>query len=794
MTQNRPTLTVIGGPHDGQTLQIDAPSERLLGSGPSCHLKLDLTNLAPVHARLVWDARGLVLSDAGSETGTYVNGERLAGERALVDGDRLFLGPPGSKNTAKLLATGVPPAAPGEAVVLNLDHEQIFLHGAEADSASPGTAARAAGGSAAAKPAAGAKPHPAVKPDYSTELPSIAPADRVREELPVPPVAPFVPKPIAARGPVIRVAEIPRPVLIAAATLLLVGGGFWAYLSLRQPPPMLTSLAPARLEPGDKLTLTGTGFAASPEKNKVRFGDQLGQVDSASETQLAVTVPAGVVTGDVQVKVERAGSDSNALFVKIFRPPHIAVLEPDVAQPGSEVVARGQNFAEGVTVAVGGQPAQVLEAKSNLVRFRLPADLPVEAGRGVAVNLAVGTDIAKPVTLFLGQLPYLLESVPSRGSAGDRVVLKGRGFDPNVQGNFVTFGSRPALVLQATATELTVTVPGAAGQSQEDLPIVVRSKGRPSSSPLAFTLQRPSLGVYTPRYFPEPVVEHPGHDHAFVACELGPVLLLSSRADAASTAERAAKVAEALNSLADRTDALSFEVRGDPAPGVGVTGRTELLVAVTPEDAAGYGEPWGTTGTSRPPSPQRLAAYWTAFLQDHRLLFFQRDRPVKLLELSSRAKVLSDLYAEATRRSGPGQGVPASLPGTLTPQIVRGLRDLALLLPAEGAEGAASARAVEGLWQGTLQEAGVPEKPVSVRLQMEGSRLAGTLTTKVGKVAMDVPLRDVSYSKGALKFTLVSGGVPRVFSGTLQGDTLSGTIQGSGGAAPAGRFTLKYRQ
>ena len=80
MTQNRPTLTVIGGPHDGETLQIDAPSERLLGSGPTCHLKLDLTNLAPVHARLVWDARGLILSDAGSETGTYVNGERLAGE------------------------------------------------------------------------------------------------------------------------------------------------------------------------------------------------------------------------------------------------------------------------------------------------------------------------------------------------------------------------------------------------------------------------------------------------------------------------------------------------------------------------------------------------------------------------------------------------------------------------------------------------------------------------------------------------------------------------------------------
>jgi hypothetical protein len=417
----------------------------------------------------------------------------------------------------------------------------------------------------------------------------------------------------------------------------------------------------------------------------------------------------------------------------------------------------------------------------------------VEPGRGVAVNISVGSDIAKPATLFVGQLPYLLESVPKRGSAGDRVVLKGRGFDLDPQANYVTFGSRPALVLQATATELTVTVPGAAGQSQEDLPVVIRAKGRASTSPLSFTLQRPSLGTYTPRYFPEPVVEHPGHDHAFVACELGPVLLLSSKADAASTAERAAKVSAALNTLAERTNPVVFETREGP-PGVGVAGSSDLLVAVTPEDAAAYGEPWSTAGASRPPSPQRLAAYWTAFLQDQRLLFFQKDRPVKLLEISSRAKVLSDLYAEATRRSGPGQGVPASLPGTLTPQIVRGLRDLALLLPGEGAEGGASARAVEGLWQGMLQEDGVPEKPVSVRLRIEGTRLAGTLTTKVGKVAMDVPLRDVSYGKGVLKFTLVLGGTPRVFNGALQGDTLSGTIQGSGTAAPAGRFTLKYRQ
>jgi hypothetical protein len=75
---------------------------------------------------------------------------------------------------------------------------------------------------------------------------------------------------------------------------------------------------------------------------------------------------------------------------------------------------------------------------------------------------------------------------------------------------------------------------------------------------------------------------------------------------------------------------------------------------------------------------------------------------------------------------------------------------------------------------------------------MQGASLAGTLTTRVGKVAMDVPLQGVTYQNGVLKFTAATAGASRVFSGTLQGDTLSGTMQAPGG--PAGRFTLKYLQ
>ena len=97
-----PTLTVTGGPLDGQSLVVKGGGTHSLGSAADSGLQLDLANVDLAHAQVVWDERGLVLSDLNSSTGTYVNGEKIGVDRQLQDGDRVFLGPPGSKQTAKL--------------------------------------------------------------------------------------------------------------------------------------------------------------------------------------------------------------------------------------------------------------------------------------------------------------------------------------------------------------------------------------------------------------------------------------------------------------------------------------------------------------------------------------------------------------------------------------------------------------------------------------------------------------------------------------------------------------------
>jgi hypothetical protein len=67
----------------------------LVGRAPEADLRLYSDRVSPRHAWLRRDARGTWVSDAGSRTGTFVNGEALAPRQArlLHDDDRLSFGP-----------------------------------------------------------------------------------------------------------------------------------------------------------------------------------------------------------------------------------------------------------------------------------------------------------------------------------------------------------------------------------------------------------------------------------------------------------------------------------------------------------------------------------------------------------------------------------------------------------------------------------------------------------------------------------------------------------------------------
>ena len=57
--------------------------------------------------------------------------------------------------------------------------------------------------------------------------------------------------------------------------------------------PVVSAFSPASGAVGTSVTITGTGFGATPAGNIVFFGATMATVTSASATSLTVTVPAG---------------------------------------------------------------------------------------------------------------------------------------------------------------------------------------------------------------------------------------------------------------------------------------------------------------------------------------------------------------------------------------------------------------------------------------------------------------------------------------------------------------------
>jgi hypothetical protein len=583
--------------------------------------------------------------------------------------------------------------------------------------------------------------------------------------------------------------RIPRLLLVAGSALVVAGGGALVLRFMEQPPPVISSILPPRVEGGGTVTLAGTDLGSDPKSVVVRFGKQAGTIVSLSATQLAVTLPEVKPKGgraDVPVVVERGGVLSNQLFITVVALPKIAALRPDVAMPGETVAVSGKALdGEPLMVLVGGQPAEVIERGPEELRLRVP-DLPVLPGRPAPVLVRAGSESSKPVPLLLGRLPLLIEVQPRSGMAGDRVRLRGRGFDASPAGNRVQFGGLPALLFSATEEELAVAVPSAPGGVQGEAEVAVEVRGR-TSNPQPFTITRLSAGTFTPRFFPAPVPGDPAR--VFVSSELGPLLLLGGRGETANVVERASQAAAAVNSLletAAKRD-VTLELRDKPAPGVGVSGSPAALLTVTPEDVAAY-ETWEAPARRRL-SARLVAQFWAALLQDHVALFARRERPVRVVELSPRGRALLQIYAESARRSGPGAGVPTGVVSPLPAGLARDLREMALQIPTEGQ--AQAAAAVEGRWAGTLVDEG-GEKPIVVELHVQGARLSGTLSRGAGKVAMGVPLQDLAYEGSTLRFVAGLGGAPRQFSGTLKGGSISGSVRV--GSREVGRFSLKYAE
>ena len=84
-------LVVQNGRQAGASRSLNAPLT-LIGRAPGCDIRLNVESIHPLHCALLPGPSGLILRDLGSDTGTFVNDQRVT-SCLLHDGDMLGIGP-----------------------------------------------------------------------------------------------------------------------------------------------------------------------------------------------------------------------------------------------------------------------------------------------------------------------------------------------------------------------------------------------------------------------------------------------------------------------------------------------------------------------------------------------------------------------------------------------------------------------------------------------------------------------------------------------------------------------------
>jgi hypothetical protein len=771
-----------------------------MGSSLDAGVQIMLGNVEPFHARLLFSGSGLAIADAGSATGTFVNGEKVEGEQPLSAGDRICLGPPGAKGSAKLLvllpahgASATVGAASMSAPAPSFGDDTPALTFTDDESQAPAFNLDGAGGGMAGEEPLFADPIPQVPAE--TYRPAPAPEPPPPQRAPEPPAAPAVPHVPASPPPPAPAQEAPAYHTELPSIPVERDTESPEFPSLRPAPRPASKPAAAKGKP--------TGGKGKPRAR--RGGFSLPLVPLLGGVAALAVVGAGVFYFVLRkpeperpsaalpqpAGAARATASGGAAAAGAPQPVPVSGLSPDVAMPGQVVLVRGQGLSGALRATVAGTDSPSVEATAEGARVTIPA-LPLAEGSKAELVLQAGSLPPKKFELYIGRLPLVLDVKPKHGGIGDQVVLTGRGFMPDPKANAVTFAGQPALVVKASPTSLTVVAPARpASEIQPDLPIVVTAGGRASNPTAAFNLVRGSSSGFLPRFYGAPVQDFPGSGYTFVSTELGPVLLLGGAGDANSVAERAVAFAAALNGLVANAQAKApvFELRERPQPSVGIVGDVRPFLTPTAEDAAAYSKNWQTgRGEGRRVTPAAVARHWTALLSDYFGLFLYRQRPLRLAAISPHGRVFTDIYGDANRR-GSGTNVPSSVVLPVTETRGAGLRLAALVVSSDAVRAAV---AVEGRWDGTMEDPDLGKRQFQVAMRQEGARLAGTLTTRRGAVELRAPLRDIAFDRGSLSFTADLQGTAFRFRGTLENNTVTGTIERAG--KPGVPFTLLFAE
>lgn len=133
--------------------------------------------------------------------------------------------------------------------------------------------------------------------------------------------------------------------------------------------PSITTIDPSNGKPGDRVTITGTGFGANAV---IYFNASPAQIVSTTSNTITVIVPDGAGVMDVTVRVGQEVSNALSFTYGGHPAPLVLSLNPTLGLTGDTIVIEGSNFDESSRVLFGVVDAEIVSRTQTSAMVIVP--------------------------------------------------------------------------------------------------------------------------------------------------------------------------------------------------------------------------------------------------------------------------------------------------------------------------------------------------------------------------------------------------------------------------------------
>ena len=220
------------------------------------------------------------------------------------------------------------------------------------------------------------------------------------------------------------------------------------------------TIDPATVVPGQRVTITGTGFEKSKNVTEIKFGGKvavLPETDDRASTSIGniaytVEVPLGVGHGEKDVEVTVGAK--TAIGAVTVPEPEITVT-PEVSAPGTVISVQGTGFASGLRIEVlYGSGIEAVGRADGNGAFTIRMDVPSDAGIGTKNKVKVQVRSALDINATADhKTPGSMITLPEIAQVGTRMTITGTNFEPFSVLEEVSVGGNNALPSPAPETD-----------------------------------------------------------------------------------------------------------------------------------------------------------------------------------------------------------------------------------------------------------------------------------------------------------------------------------------------------